>query len=120
MSQLLMVTWLAIICMVTCKPLRADTNLSAILGDKISPNLQDKAEAIDTLLQLLSEIDLPAICDAISAQKKNPQMQTVDAILAEVAKSQAMTFIPTNLPETVDVTRPGTISDLFLLEIAGS
>ncbi|ESO86846.1 hypothetical protein LOTGIDRAFT_166850 [Lottia gigantea] len=116
-TLLLIITWYSL---VDCKPLHDNQAVESIIRNSLSQTMTEKADAIDNLLRLLSEIDLPSICNALSAQQHGgkDKMATVDAILAEAAKSQAMTFIPTNFPETSKVTRPGTAL-LFSFQASG-
>ena len=61
----------------------------------------DKADAIETVLRLLSDIDLPSICQAVMLDSRD--VHSVDDIIALAARDQHMPFFPSKSPDETNV-----------------
>ncbi|XP_046357611.2 serine-rich adhesin for platelets-like [Haliotis rufescens] len=86
---------------VTSKPLDVSARITTLLNENISNSLQDKAEAIDTILKLLAEIDLPAICEAVMGER-NGDVTQMDNIIAQAAKEQGFPHMMTTKLQNAD------------------
>ncbi|XP_067685722.1 streptococcal hemagglutinin-like [Haliotis asinina] len=72
---------------VASKPLDVSARITTLLNENIPNSLKEKAEAIDTILKLLAEIDLPAICEAVMGDR-NGEVTQMDNIIAQAAKEE--------------------------------